>query len=142
MAQITLISIYLPLILSLMPFLRIVPRILNIFPLTSFHFTLKFCSLRPQPFSISLSNSRSFILTPPLFRPHRPSLFIFLQPSNSPTLQPSKCVSVFSPNLSHIYRKSILPFLSHHTTAPIFCNLTNLSPITAYLPHLNLSSTQ
>ncbi len=124
--------------LKLLPFH---PQILSIFPLTSFHFTLKFCSLRPQPFSISLSNSRSFILTPPPFRPRRPSLFIFLQQSNSPTLQPSKCVSVFSPNLSHIYRKSILPFLSHHTAAPISCNLTNLSPIKACHPHLNRSST-
>ncbi|KJJ86533.1 hypothetical protein M573_122022 [Prevotella intermedia ZT] len=43
--------------------------------------------------------------------------------------------------MSHIYRKSILPFLSHHALAPIFCNLTNLSPITAHLPHPNRSST-
>ena len=102
---------------------------------------LKFCSLRSQPLSISFPNFRSFIFTPPPFRPRRPSLFISPKPSNFPTLQLSKCVSVFSPNLSHIYRKSILPFLSHHAIAPISCNLTNLSPITAYLPHLNRSST-
>ncbi len=102
---------------------------------------LKFCSLRSQPFSISFSNFRSFILTLPAFRLLSSSLFIFLQLSNFPTLQPSKCVSVFSPNLSHIYRKSILPFLSHHALAPISYNLTNLSHKTAYLPHLNHSST-
>lgn len=124
--------------LKLLPFH---PQFLNICPLTSFHFTLKFCSLRLQPLSISLSNSRSFILTPPSFHLLSSSLFASLQPSNSPTLQPSKCVSVFSPNLSHIYRKSILPFLSHYAIAPISCNLTNLSHKTAYLPHLNHSST-
>ena len=113
----------------------------SISPSDSFHFTLKFCSLRPQPLSISFPNFHSFTLTPLPFRPRRPSLFIFLQPSNFPTLQPSSCVSVFSPNLSHIYRKSILPFLSHHTAAPISCNLTNLSPIKACHPHLNHSST-
>ncbi len=102
---------------------------------------LKFCSLRSQPFSISFPNFRSFILTLPAFRLLSSSLFIFLQPFNSPTLQLSKYVSVFSPNLSHIYRKSILPFLSHHTAAPISCNLTNLSPIKACHPHLNHSST-
>lgn len=123
--------------LKLLPFR---PQFLNFCPLTSFHFTLKFCSLRPQTFSISFSNFRSFILTLPAFRLLSSSLFIFLQLSNFPTLQPSKCVSVFSPNLSHIYRKSILPFLSHYTLAPISCNLTNLSPITAHLPHLNRSS--
>ncbi len=116
-------------------------QISSISPSDSFHFTLKFCLLCPQPLSISFPNFRSFIFTPSPFRPCRPFLFISPKPFNSPTLQLSKYVSVFSPNLSHIYRKSILPFLSHDTLAPISCNLTNLSPIKACHPHLNSSST-
>lgn len=122
-------------------------QISSISPSVSLYLPLNLFSFHPQVLFIASSNFLHFMLqlpffyphTPP-FRPRRPSLFIFLQLSNSPTLQPSKCVSVFSPNLSHIYRKSILPFLSHHTAAPISCNLTNLSHKIVHLPHLNRSS--
>lgn len=68
--------------LKLLPFH---PQFLNFCPLTSFHFTLKFCSLRPQTFSISCSNFRSFILTP---HPFALVVLLFSSFCNRPTPPP------------------------------------------------------
>lgn len=89
------------------------PQFLNICLLTSFHFTLKFCSLRPQLLSISFPNFRSFTLTPSHLHPFALVVLFFSSLRNCPTPPPCNPRNAFQfslPICRTYIEKAFFPF--------------------------------